>query len=748
MKPYIAILMALLLISGAQALATERAPSETARAAETKEGAAEHTLLLERIETIQNQLERCLSIERDDVCRTVRSNADKRHDLTRRGDLKAVEGIVLEDIRTLQRAQRDGSPRLFDVYRTVLGLEEELLEAVRRQLTTESNTEHAPSHRYRTAAEYTHEGRTVRIPAHVELSVVPAQSARCELERDTIVCSVESASGDDLWCWGTNERSCPRPSGDVTILNTPPSAEHDETIEVYSWSWGRAVVDPDSDEVTLEYAWFVEGRDRSTRLNAHVGSDEGRPVESLSLSFGKVELSQTGSSEDGTISVPLERTGQGLHVARVVIDRNNVPVCGVTDHFLLGSDCDDDDPTVYPGARNVAVQRDRASPLLIQDTSKRSMGADVVVVVDGERRRGDVSYHFVPSREMSVRFVEAIKDTSQRPTNAVEVDGLLYGWETRGEGHYGITMAFTRSDGIVAPDMIVAPNMIVAPDMIAGDQGSYELVAGDRFELRRSENGFTLMYPDADGDGWPDFVDARGDGVLLAILDIEPADMDGDGIPDHYGSDDDGDFVPTRYTPDYLDPDDDGDGVVTRTEEERDRAAREEAHRAVAARLADAQERRALLNVRSWNDDDAERVRDYLESLEVFEGRDFGLTVAYHVSGNERVRDVHYDEESGRVRIEHDERIRLFGFIPISVRAQSTIENGEMRTDYPWYARLGAIERDGIQGQLGTSLEDIISAHASGCPGSQLRCPDGTCVGDRSDCKRGPRNPQTGKEIK
>tara|TARA_R110002124_G_scaffold254044_3_gene419544 strand:+ start:44810 stop:45694 length:885 start_codon:yes stop_codon:yes gene_type:complete len=63
-------------------------------------------------------------------------------------------------------------------------------------------------------------------------------------------------------------------------------------------------------------------------------------------------------------------------------------------------------------------------------------------------------------------------------------------------------------------------------------------------------------------------------------------DTDGDGIPDYYDFDDDGDNVPTAAEigpdplnpkntdaasgdtiPDYLDPDDDGDGVLTRDEE-------------------------------------------------------------------------------------------------------------------------------------------------------------------------------------
>ncbi|EDM43042.1 hypothetical protein SCB49_12494 [unidentified eubacterium SCB49] len=67
----------------------------------------------------------------------------------------------------------------------------------------------------------------------------------------------------------------------------------------------------------------------------------------------------------------------------------------------------------------------------------------------------------------------------------------------------------------------------------------------------------------------------------------EPMDTDGDGIPDYYDADDDGDNVPTRLElfenetdeengiykdtdgdgiPDYLDDDDDGDGILTRNE--------------------------------------------------------------------------------------------------------------------------------------------------------------------------------------
>ena len=83
-----------------------------------------------QISAIGSSLERCES----DVCRSVRANADKRHELVREARselssthslLEEVRGIVQEDIRSLERCESD-------VCRRVLAQEQELLVAVNR----------------------------------------------------------------------------------------------------------------------------------------------------------------------------------------------------------------------------------------------------------------------------------------------------------------------------------------------------------------------------------------------------------------------------------------------------------------------------------------------------------------------------------------------------------------------------------------------------------------------------------------
>ena len=90
-----------------------------------------------------------------------------------------------------------------------------------------------------------------------------------------------------------------------------------------------------------------------------------------------------------------------------------------------------------------------------------------------------------------------------------------------------------------------------------------------------------LTGNDSDGDGIDDAidvdntggVDANGDGIDDAI---RPADLDGDGIPNHLDGDSDGDGIPDILegvvdtdhdgSPDYLDVDSDNDGIPDRIE--------------------------------------------------------------------------------------------------------------------------------------------------------------------------------------
>lgn len=85
--------------------------------------------------------------------------------------------------------------------------------------------------------------------------------------------------------------------------------------------------------------------------------------------------------------------------------------------------------------------------------------------------------------------------------------------------------------------------------------------------------GSNLNSPDSDGDGLDDKTEAGSNPT-------NPADTDGDGIPNLLDADDDNDSIPTKEEgskdvdadglPNYLDTDDDGDGINTQTEGTKD----------------------------------------------------------------------------------------------------------------------------------------------------------------------------------
>jgi hypothetical protein len=317
--------------------------------------------LLERIEAIQGLLDRCLSMGRDAVCQAVRLNADKRHEGVRRGQLAEVESIIREDIEMLRQAQEQGPPQLRELRSRVLALEEELLSAVRREMGPATSSIRRQV--YETTIEIVHEGRVVRIPGRVELTTVAAERAHCQPTDDLMACRLAGGVDPDLFCWGSGiRRACPRGvGGGITPGNSLEATARRDPVEVLAWSWGRAIVDPDDDENTFEYAWFLSGEGREADLIGSVESvsgavpraDEGAPSETLSLSFTKIELAAAGTppGEEGSIRVPLERVEPGLHLVRVALHRRDLPLCGVTNHFLFGTDCDDTDPPVRPGLR-------------------------------------------------------------------------------------------------------------------------------------------------------------------------------------------------------------------------------------------------------------------------------------------------------------------------------------------------------------------------------------------------------------
>lgn len=249
------------------------------------------------------------------------------------------------------------------------GTREAVLDSSRQQSSARTGQEDAAQtprvrrHVYEATLETLVEGRIVRVPARIELTTVAAERAHCEPEADFVACRLERGVDPDLFCWGSgSQRACPRGSVGGLASSIRPSARgRDEPIEALSWSWGRAILNPADDEVSLEYAWFISAESRAIDLisslephaPAAVRADEGTPSEILSLNFTKVEPAGVGTPPegDGSIRIPLHQMRPGLQLLRVALHRRDLPLCGVTGHFLFGGDCDDHGPDVRPGIR-------------------------------------------------------------------------------------------------------------------------------------------------------------------------------------------------------------------------------------------------------------------------------------------------------------------------------------------------------------------------------------------------------------
>lgn len=114
-------------------------------------------------------------------------------------------------------------------------------------------------------------------------------------------------------------------------------------------------------------------------------------------------------------------------------------------------------------------------------------------------------------------------------------------------------------------------------------------------------------------------------------------------------------------------------------------------------------------DVRGWSEEQKEVVRQRLAAAdEKNDANDFGIRVASAAVENENVVDIISDEE--HTEITYDTRVRLFGFIPTSVRATAQARsNGEARVSYPWYAFLAS---KGEDRETFTSLvTELRSAH-------------------------------------
>ena len=196
----------------------------------------------------------------------------------------------------------------------------------------------------------------------------------CGVSRNNeIVCVVTPYDGSDmrrgddnsLYCWGRGEiRECPDEqisqsvqttgsgSGKVSVQDIKMisrSAGSEGEIEVLSWSWGSSSVsrtsdvsDADEDIIDFSYVWFVRGDDR--------------PTESLSLSFGKIEITySTQGGSGGVVEVDFPELSVSKNIlifTTVQLDEfalsENRERCRVSTLLDIG-DCDDSNPDIRPG---------------------------------------------------------------------------------------------------------------------------------------------------------------------------------------------------------------------------------------------------------------------------------------------------------------------------------------------------------------------------------------------------------------
>lgn len=89
------------------------------------------------------------------------------------------------------------------------------------------------------------------------------------------------------------------------------------------------------------------------------------------------------------------------------------------------------------------------------------------------------------------------------------------------------------------------------------------------------------------------------------------------------------------------------------------------------------------------DESDKDEIREYLSTLTEFRGRDLGLSITILASENPRIREVIYHNDTNVVEIEHDEEVRLLGFIRMNVNSRTTVhEDGTEETKRPWWTFL------------------------------------------------------------
>ncbi len=171
------------------------------------------------------------------------------------------------------------------------------------------------------------------------------------------------------------------------------------------------------------------------------------------------------------------------------------------------------------------------------------------------------------------------------------------------------------------------------------------------------------------------------------------------------------------------------DGGVCREQLRRDDAV---IHRDIASRTA-ADKATPLLargvSPRNLTGEDRDGIREYLRNQSELRGADFGLAVALLASENERVRSIRYDEERNIVEVEHEEEMRLFGFLRVQATSKTTVhEDGTEETRRPWWSFLAAKDNN-PKFKAGADLSKSVNAQAD-----FEYCPDGTMVQSLADC--------------
>ena len=152
--------------------------------------------------------------------------------------------------------------------------------------------------------------------------------------------------------------------------------------------------------------------------------------------------------------------------------------------------------------------------------------------------------------------------------------------------------------------------------------------------------------------------------------------------------------------PDYLDVDDDNDSLLTVESSNRERVLDRGFNVDSSARV------RPL----DWSEEDRSVIGEYVRNAATLDREEFALAIAYQASGNERVREIRYDSTTDTVQVEHEDEVRLFGFIPVRVTARTVVSrDGNEETAYPWWAFLASKSSEKItsgSGRFGYSVEE------------------------------------------